>query len=159
LSPQELAVVKKVYGDSIDYSKVELKTGDVGIFGVSGRAFVHGNTIYIPKESLNADGSVHLETLVHEMGHIRQHQVGGTDYMSEALYGQYLGDGYDWRKGLDAGKSFGDLNPEQQAEFISTAYAAGYFDNPSAGFRYNGTDYTRQLENALADIKAGRGAP
>lgn len=155
----ELATMKSVYGDSVDWSRVQIKTGDVGLFGTSGRAFVHGDTIYVPKASLNPDGSIPKETLVHETGHLWQHQHGGTDYMSEALWGQHLGDGYDWKKGLDEGKSFGQLNPEQQAELVSTAYAAGYFDKPSAGFHYNGVDYTAQLEAALADIKAGRSAP
>jgi hypothetical protein len=159
LTAAELAAVKQAYGDSIDYSRVRLKTGEVGLFGLSGRAFVHGDTVYVPTESLNPDGSIPPETLVHELGHVWQHQHGGTDYMSEALWGQHFGDGYDWKKGLDEGKAFGQLNPEQQAEFISTAFAAGYFDHPEAGFHYNGVDYTAALQAALQDIKAGRGAP
>jgi hypothetical protein len=46
-----------------------------------------------------------------------------------------------------------------EAEIVSTAFEAGYYSNPSAGFTYNGVDYTAQLRAALADIKAGRGAP
>lgn len=159
LSAEEMAVARQVYGDSIDYSKVRIKAGDVGLFGTTGRAFVHGDTIFVPPASLAPDGSVPNETLAHELGHVWQHQHGGTDYMSEALWAQRFGDGYDWKKGLDAGKSFGQLNPEQQAELISTAYGQGYFENPAAGFSYGGVDYTAQLRAALADIKAGRGAP
>jgi hypothetical protein len=159
LTPGELAAVKQVYGDTLDYSKVRLKAGDVGLFGGSGRAFVHGDTIYVPTASLKADGSIPPGTLVHEMGHVWQHQHGGTDYMSEALWAQQFGQGYDWKKGLNEGKTFAQLNPEQQAEFISNAFEAGYFDHPSAGYQAGGVDYTAQLRAALADIKAGRGAP
>ena len=159
LSAEELAVARQVYGDSIDLSKVRIKTGEVGLLGSSGRAFVHGDTIYVPTASLNPDGSIPEGVLAHELGHVWQHQHGGTDYMSEALWAQKFGDGYDWKKGIDQGKSFGQLNPEQQAQFVSTAFEAGYFSNPAAGFTVDGVDYTAQLQAALADIKAGRGAP
>jgi len=159
LDAAQIAELRKVYGDTIDYSKVRIKAGSVGVFGLTGRAFTHGDTIFIPKESLNADGSIPMETLVHEMGHVWQHQNGGTDYMSEALTAQWFGDAYDWKKGLDQGKSFSQLDPEQQAELLSEAYAAGYFDNPSAGYHVGGKDYTKQLEAALADVRARRGAP
>ena len=115
--------------------------------------------ICTPDLVMGTDGSIPMETLVHEMGHVWQHQTGGTDYMSEALWAQKFGDAYKWKKGLDEGKTFAQLDPEQKAELISTAYKAGYFDHPSQGFHVDGTDYTAQLEAALADIKAGRGAP
>jgi hypothetical protein len=93
------------------------------------------------------------------MGHVWQHQNGGTDYMSEALWGQYFGDGYDFEKALKEGKSFGEMNPEQQAELMQQAYLSGYFEGPGRKFTYNGVDYTAQLEAAVKQVRAGRGAP
>lgn len=155
LSGDEIATLRKVYGDSIDYSAMRIKEGKSGLFSGTGRAFTHGNTIYIPPE----DMPLSADLLVHESAHVWQHQNGGTDYMSEALVAQHIGDGYDFEKGLSAGKAWRELNPEQQAEFLQQAALSGYFDNPSRGFSYNGVDYTAQLQAALAQVRAGQGAP
>lgn len=155
LKDSEIAELRKVYGDSIDYSSVRLKEGNVGLFGMSGRAFTHGNTIYIPKESM----PLTTDLLVHEMGHVWQHQNGGTDYMSEALWAQNVGDGYDFEKGISQGKSWSQLNPEQQSELLQQAYASGFFDAPGQKFEYNGHDYTAYLNQALEQIRRGDGAP
>ncbi|HYI02174.1 eCIS core domain-containing protein [Hyalangium sp.] len=155
LTGDEVATLRQVYGDSIDYSQLRIKEGSSGLFSTSGRAFTHGNTIYIPPENM----PMSKDLLVHESAHVWQHQNGGTDYMSEALVAQYLGDGYDFEKGLREGKSWSQLNPEQQAEFLQQAQLSGYFDNPGRRFEYNGTDYTAQLEAALQQVRAGQGAP
>ncbi|MBU8899184.1 hypothetical protein KRR26_26570 [Corallococcus sp. M34] len=155
LSSNEIATLRGVYGDSIDYSAVRLKEGKAGIFSAFGRAFTHGDTIYVPPDDL----PLTAETLVHEAGHVWQHQNGGTDYMSEALVAQELGDGYKFEKALAAGKPWSQFNPEQQAEFLSSAQRAGYFDSPNSRFYVDGTDYTAELRAALAQVRAGQGAP
>jgi hypothetical protein len=155
LTGSEIETLRNVYGDSIDYSQMRIKEGNSGLFSTTGRAFTHGNTIYIPKEDL----PLTKDLLVHESAHVWQHQNGGTDYMSEALVAQHIGDGYDFEKGLDAGKSWRELNPEQQAEFLQQAQLAGYFDNPTGGFRFNGKDYTAQITAAMEQVRAGKGAP
>ncbi|WP_208721230.1 hypothetical protein [Corallococcus aberystwythensis] len=155
LSDSEISTLKSVYGDSIDYSQMRIKEGNSGLFSTTGRAFTHGNTIYIPPENM----PLTPDLLVHESAHVWQHQNGGTDYMSEALVAQHIGDGYDFEKGLDAGKSWSQLNPEQQAEFLQQAQLAGYFANPSGGFEFNGKDYTAQINAAIAQVRAGEGAP
>ena len=156
LTDAEIAELRKVYGDSIDYSSVRIKEGSAGLFSLTGRAFTHGDTIYIPKDNL----PLTTDLLVHEMGHVWQHQNGGTDYMSEALVGQYLGEKYDFEKGIKEGKSWSELNPEQQAELLQQAYKAGFFNGSTGGkFVYNGTDYTDYLNEALRQVRAGEGAP
>jgi hypothetical protein len=155
LSADEIDTLRKVYGDSIDYSSIRIKEGDSGLFSKTGRAFTHGNTIYIPPENM----PLTKDLLVHETAHVWQNQNGGTDYMSEALVAQHLGDGYDFEKGLAEGKAWRELNPEQQAEFIQQAQLSGFFDGPGRRFTYNGKDYTEQLNAALAQIRTGQGAP
>jgi hypothetical protein len=157
LTGDEIETLRKVYGDSIDYSQMRIKEGDSGLFSKTGRAFTHGNTIYIPKEDL----PLTKDLLVHESAHVWQHQNGGTDYMSEALWAQNFGDGYEYEKGLDEGKSWSQLNPEQQAEFLQQAQRLGFIDNtdPNRRFIVNGKDYTAQLNEALRQVRAGQGAP
>ncbi|CAM3493487.1 DUF4157 domain-containing protein [Corallococcus sp. ZKHCc1 1396] len=155
LSAGEIHTLREVYGDSIDYSAMRIKEGNAGLFSLSDRAFTHGDTIYIPPENMPMTD----ELLVHESAHVWQHQNGGTDYMSEALWAQEFGHAYDFERALDEGKSWSEMDPEQQGEFLSQAHRADYFKNPGAGFHVNGKDYTAQLEAALAQVRAGEGAP
>ncbi len=140
------------------YSSVRIKEGNSGLFTAAKqpRAFTHGNTIYIPPDDLPLTDDL----LVHEMAHVWQHQNGGTDYMSEALWAQNVGDGYNFKKGIDEGKSWSELNPEQQAQLLQQAQLSGFF-NPPPGkrFEFKGTDYTDYLLVALKQVRAGKGAP
>lgn len=153
LTDNEIEALRKVYGDSIDYSKIEIKEGNAGLLTLSGRPFTHGNTIYFPEDAL----PITEDVLVHETAHVWQNQNGGTDYMGEALYAQFFGDGYDWEKGVDAGLPFEELNPEQQAEIIQEAYSAGYFD--TGVFISGGVDYTAYMDEVMRQVRASEGAP
>ncbi|MBZ4373222.1 hypothetical protein [Corallococcus sp. AS-1-6] len=155
LTDDEFAALHKVYGDSIDYTRIEIKEGNAGLLTVGGRPFTHGDTLYIPKDSL----PLQPELLVHEAAHVWQHQNGGNDYMSEALVAQLFGDGYNVGKALRAGKSWEEMNPEQQAEFIELAFGQGCFETPPAPFKLDGKDYTAQFEAAKKALRAGQGAP
>ncbi|NMO14145.1 hypothetical protein HPC49_22065 [Pyxidicoccus fallax] len=155
LTDAELAVLRSVYGDFLDTSKLRIKEGDVGLLTLSGRPFTHGNTLYIPRKHL----PLTEELLVHEAAHAWQHQNGGTDYMSESLVGQYLGDGYDFAKALTEGKSWAEMSPEQQAELLEQAFRQGCFKTPPKPCLVHGKDYSAQLAAALVEVRAGRGAP
>ncbi|ATB46368.1 hypothetical protein [Corallococcus macrosporus] len=155
LTGDEEAALRQVYGDALDYSSISIKEGDAGLLTASGRPFAHGNTIYIPKRFL----PLQADLLVHEAAHVWQHQNGGTDYMSEALFAQTFGDGYNLGKALREGKGWSEMNPEQQAELLEQGYRAGFFETPPKRLYVDGVDYTAQLEAALREVRAGRGAP
>ncbi|WP_141620107.1 hypothetical protein [Myxococcus sp. AB036A] len=155
LTGEEEAVLRQVYGDSLDYSRISIKEGNAGLLTASGRPFVHGDTIYIPSKHLPLE----MDTLIHEAAHVWQFQHGGSDYMSEALFAQFFGDGYNLGKALKEGKSWSQLNPEQQAELLEQGYLAGFFKTPPGRLYVNGVDYTAQLEAAVREVQAGRGAP
>ena len=82
LTSAEITSLKAVYGDSIDYSKVTIKEGDVGLLGIGGRTRTVGNTIYVSKDDLPLTDAL----VTHEMAHVWQFQNGGTDYMSESIW-------------------------------------------------------------------------
>ncbi|NOJ81603.1 hypothetical protein [Myxococcus xanthus] len=155
LTAEEEAALRQVYGDSLDYSRISIKEGNAGLLTMSGRPFVHGDTIYIPSRHI----PLRMDTLVHEAAHVWQHQHGGTDYASEALFAQFFGDGYNLGKALREGKSWSQLNPEQQGELLEQGYRAGFFESPPKRLYVDGVDYTAQLEAALREVRAGRGAP
>jgi len=124
LSAEQIEMLRGVYGDSIDYSKVEIKEakGLIGAFN-SSSYFVVGNTIYVPPgKELKGD------LLVHEMAHVWQYQNGGVDYMGKAVAAQWWGPegegyskGYYYKGDILSGKPFERLNPEQQAELMQDA--------------------------------------
>jgi len=155
LTAAEITELRKVYGDSIGYGRVRIKEGNAGLLSLGGRPFTHGDIVLVPSRWL----PLSTDLLVHELGHVWQHQNGGTDYMSEALWAQSFGDGYDFEKGLREGRDWSELNPEQQAEFIQVAHASGFFNGASGTFVYNGVDYTAKLQAAVQQVRNGQGAP
>ena len=165
LRDDEIAELRKVFGDTIDYSKVKVHDNvKDGLLG-SNRAMSLGGHIYMPGDK-TSDPS-YFNTLVHEMGHVWQSQNGGPDYAAKALEAQLFGDGdggwgqrgYDWEAGIAAGKSWAEQSPEQQAELISNAHQAGWFDDPSKPFIWNGKDYTDYLKSAVDQLRNRQGAP
>ncbi|QRK10703.1 hypothetical protein JQX13_11855 [Archangium violaceum] len=165
LSAKQLTELRKVFGDGLDYERVRLKVGRLGLLGLPGRAFVLGNTLYVPRDlPRSAAGALLLpmHLLVRGMGHVWQYQAGGTDPVCETLWARWFGDGTDWRTALDEGQSWRELDPEQQARFLQMAYArSGYFLAPGQRFvdEDTGVDYTKQLEAALEQVRTRRGAP
>jgi len=151
LSLEEQQLLRRVFGDSIHLDAVRIKQGDAGVFSLSDRPFTLGNTIYFKSTRVS------LPALVHEMVHVWQSQKGGPDYSSESLWGQSVGEGYDWEKGRLGGKSWSELNPEQQAQLIQDAYRAGLHEGRAS--RSETTERTAYLLQAMSELRAGRGAP
>src|SRR6185295_1633749 len=83
LKPEEITELKKVFGDTVDYSQIRVhdnvKDGLVG----SSRAMTLGRDIYMPGDRTSDPG--YASTLTHEMTHAWQFQNGGPDYAAKAL--------------------------------------------------------------------------
>lgn len=161
LRPDEIAILRQVYGDSIDYDAIVIKEGDAGLFSTNDRPFAHGNTIYMKGRTITP------EILVHEVGHVWQYQNGGSDYMTEALWSQQFGHGYAWEDSVPQ-TPWEDLEPEQQSELLGTAYVYGTFNprSPNYGkfhFDVDGDgwpeDLTAYIQRVMREVRAGRGAP
>ncbi|MBI5509758.1 MAG: hypothetical protein HY903_13470 [Deltaproteobacteria bacterium] len=161
LTAEEIAYLRSIYGDSIDYSQVEIKQGNAGLYSISGRPFALGNTIYLQDITDRA-------VLVHEMAHVWQFQNGGSEYALDSLREQSHGaDAYDWKRSVPQ-TAWENLGVEQQAALVEAAARAGFF-NPndprygvfSADVNGDGVaeDLTVYLRHAVAAIRAGRGAP
>jgi hypothetical protein len=161
LTAAEEAELRKVYGDAVDYSEIRVKEGHSGILTLPDRGFCLGNTIYLPPGA--TDQTPKMDVLVHEVGHAWQYQHGGTDYLSEALVAQLLGQlglgpGYDYSGDLAAGASFDELNPEQQAQLVQDAYHSGYFDDPENNQIFSGgVNYSNFMYEVYQDLLAGEG--
>ena len=170
LTTQETDQLRSVYGDTIDYSQIRIKEGSLGLNQLLAPHTI-GNTIYIPQGWLDPNSSNYQtqrnDLLVHETAHVWQYQNGGTDYIGESLWNQAMGAisggdrnaAYDFEQPIKDGKTWSQLNPEQQAHLIESAYSQGLFDNPNARFVYNGNDYTDYVRDAMRQMRAGEGAP
>lgn len=152
LSPPERELLRTVYADSVDFSRVRLRLGVEGALGISGRAFVIGDTLFLPKAFL----PLAPEVLVHEVCHVWQHQHGGYAYIADSLQAQLVGDGYQLEKGLREGKAWHQLNCEQQATLLEVGWAQGCFEGRP--LILSGIDRSAALRAAIAQVHAGRGA-
>ena len=152
LSPEECSLLRAVYRDSVDLDRVSICAPVSGVLGVSGRAFVIEDTMFLPKAYLPLPTAV----LVHEICHVWQHQHGGHAYIADSLHAQFFGDGYQLEKGLREGRAWHQLNCEQQATLVEEAHAQGCFEGRP--FVVRGVDRTENFEKAMTEILAGRGA-
>jgi LysM repeat protein len=162
LDPAEIAGLQKIFGSSVDYSKVEIVEGNLGVLGTlsQGRAFTLGNTIYVPGvlKTRDPDGAL----LAHETVHVWQYQSSGAGYITSSIWARATqGEqaAYSWQKDVDSGKAWHELSSEQQGQLIEDAVKAKFFNNPGSTFSVGGTDYTKYLNTALGHIARGEGAP
>ncbi len=165
LGTRQLAELRKVFGDSIDYEQVRLKVGRLGLLGLPNRPFVLGNTLYVPRDiPSTASGAIQLpmHLVLQIMGHVWQYQNGGTDYVCETLWGRWFEKDSDWRTALDEGRGWSGMDPGQQVRFLKEAYArSAFFAGPGQRFidEETGVDYTEWLEDALELLWTRQGAP
>ena len=158
---------KEIFDESINLDSVRIKTVANWVsegFSAYARALVIGNDILVPqKQDLKGLPDIHedQELFNHELTHIWQHQNGGTNYLTEALYAQGLGDGYDIHKGLVEDKKFAELNPEQQGEMVKMIYQRKNLSRQQRASDFFPSDILTdsQIEEALYSIRNGLGAP
>jgi len=118
LTLDEQAVFAPIFAGSVRLDRVLVKEGFIGILGVSGRAFTLGRFIYSPKP-------LPRDVLLHELVHVWQFEREGLGYLSRAIWAQGPGGGYDHITPRKAGRTFVQLNPEQQAQWVQDLFRAG----------------------------------
>jgi hypothetical protein len=174
LTDDEKNLLREVYGNSVDVDAIRISEG--GPLNNAMAPHTVGNTIYMPKNSTGAlfDSSGNFTAagslLVHETGHVWQSQNAGGDYIAQSLWNQGVAEAqgksrneaYDFRSAIRDGKSFDQLNPEEQAEYIQEvlgpilAQPGSAEDNLAAsGLAGADLDFAKQ---ALNDIRNGVGA-
>jgi hypothetical protein len=109
------------YGASIDMSRVTVKSSSAI---VDGRPWTNGNTIRFPKPSVIAS-CPDLETMIHELAHVWEHQNGETQIVSGAVeqLGRLVAPGYNpydfgGPAGVHRADSLQDFSKESQAQII-----------------------------------------
>lgn len=181
LPAQQQEFLRRIYGNSIDYDQVRIKLGGPLNKAMSPHAV--GNTIYMPQNfdnrrmfdngRLTQDG---LNVLGHELGHVWQNQNGGGSYIHDAIAAQAggaiengdAGTAYDWVRGMNEGKSFRELNPEQQSRLMEHLVMAAGADgeistgdgmtlaNLQGGARNLTTAEVEYLNRAWREVRGGQ---
>lgn len=152
LNDAERSLAAPVFETSLDLSKVRVREGVGGLLNVSRRAFVIEQTMFLPRGYL----PLRTHVLVHELCHVWQFQNGGHAYIGDSVHAQLLGDGYELEKGLLQGRTWAELNAEQQATLIEASFAQGCFAGKP--FLMRGRDWTPYWSAAVVELRAGRGA-
>ncbi len=153
LDARERTLLQRVFDSALDLDAIRLCERVSGLINLSRRAYVIENTMFLPAAYVPIRDAV----LVHESTHVWQFQHGGHAYIGDSLHAQLIGDGYDLEKGLNEGRSWAELNCEQQATLLERANEQGCFDGRP--FVLNGVDFTAQFVAARDAVRAGAGAP
>lgn len=116
LNQREKALLQSVFGNAIPLTRIGITTKSRLAERKRIKAFVALHTIH-------SSGELPDQTLIHEAVHIWQYHVYGSVYISEAIWAQHWGGGYNYGGGeqleLHAnGKGLRAFNFEQQADII-----------------------------------------
>ncbi len=149
--------LREVFGPGLDVDAITIKEGFAGLASLSDRPFALGNSIYLKGVTPPAADAPEFEvqayraTLLHEAVHAWQYQHGNPPIAESLWHDRIVGDAYDWRRDVDRGETFEQLNVEQQGQLIQDAARAGYFE--SGRFELEGHDYTQAVEHALRILR------
>jgi len=119
----EKRIAESVFGKRINYSLVGLDSNSWPVKKGRAQAYVGFHTI-------NFFNSIPDHVLIHELTHIWQYRKHGSFYITESLYAQRWGGGYNYG-GMDALEKNKDqglmaFNFEQQAEIVEDAYRSKF---------------------------------
>jgi hypothetical protein len=125
LTPGEIALARSVFGDSIDYSKVELVRGKWWPLQPRNSAMAPDGNIYFHpaaggwSDDFAAEPLFRQGFLIHEMTHVWQAQRGGRFYLPLMRHPFCR-----YRYALQPGKPFRRYGLEQQAEIVRHRFLA-----------------------------------
>lgn len=131
LTPGEIELLRSVFADSIDYSKVRLVKGKWWPFQPRNAAMAPMGNIYFHPDGGGWSEDFSKEPLgrqgffVHEMTHVWQTQAKGRFYLPLMRH-PFCRYGY----ALEPGRPFERYGLEQQAEIVRHVFLAKYGGNP-----------------------------
>jgi hypothetical protein len=131
LTPGEIELLRSIFADSIDYSKVRLVKGKWWPFQPRNAAMAPMGNIYFHPDGGGWSEDFSKEPLgrqgffVHEMTHVWQTQAKGRFYLPLMRH-PFCRYGY----ALEPGRPFERYGLEQQAEIVRHVFLAKYGGNP-----------------------------
>jgi hypothetical protein len=128
LTPDEIALARSVFGDTLDTSQIELSIG--GPLGIGGFARTLPDHITFPDGTSTTPSLEFNSWLIHELTHVWQYQRGHRviDLLPDAIHGGIdpehyeYGDDQGLRDASARGKTFSQFNYEQQGDILADYY-------------------------------------
>ena len=154
LTPGEVEIARRVFGDSVDYSKVKVHNhGYWMFFGFQDKytAVTPNGQMYYPAPIYRDDFSASAEDqalFIHEMVHVWQRQLGYAVRWNGLFVSSRGASAYEYR--ITAGTTLADYNMEQQGDIISDYYMVVVLGEPRYARGSRGTP--EQLRMVLADF-------
>lgn len=159
----QLAEGKKLYGVSLDYSKVTIKTSR---FVHNAPAWSCGNVIRFQQPAPGDDSPIDTATLIHELGHVWQHQSGHVVFLKalweqlrKIVSPQFDPYNYGGPEKVLAPKRLSDYYTESQAQIICEYWRGA---NGHGTDRLNNIftpEYIQNLERLVRDAGIGATPP
>lgn len=150
LTEGELALLKPIFGDSIDYGKVKLYGKKWAFFQGKNVAMSPNGKVYFPSESgyYRADfsrASASMQALfVHEMTHVWQHQRG-VNVVWKGFVLHVLSGADPYKYALETRRALSSYNIEQQASIVEDLFVLRKFPQYAAdvGITSSRADYEK----------------
>jgi hypothetical protein len=159
-----LAEAREFYGTSIDFSIVRVKSS-WAVVGPSGTGWTCNNVVRF-KRPRRAEDLPRQSTLIHELGHVWEHQTGQVQLLSglvEQIGRRFGRDPYDYGgpDGVARAERLTSFAKEGQAQIITECWKATHgFSEDKKGISFSTPGYVENLQRLVngADIGGG-GSP
>ncbi|AEK63261.1 PAAR domain-containing protein [Collimonas fungivorans] len=165
LTPGEIDLAKKVFGTSVDYSKIKVHNGAYMV-GAGSNAMTPNGEMYFPSDYYQADFSINDDSdriwFIHEMTHVWQYQLGysvkwgGIKIQLKGGYkynpGQTVARAYKYDPTADFGKTMSDFNMEQQGDLVSHYFDAIYLSGEGYAPHWQRVQILPFLQSVLAEF-------
>ncbi|HEX8613230.1 MAG TPA: Rhs element Vgr protein [Telluria sp.] len=154
MTPGEISMASKVFGDAIDYARVQVHARGYLPFGLQPKncAMTPNGTIYFHHSCCLPDfaaGSEHARHwFMHEMVHVWQHQLGYPVWWRGAVR---IGLSYAYE--LAAHKRLADFNMEAQGDLLADYFVLKFLQSPTAMRQKRYANSLALFETVLADFR------
>jgi len=154
-----LSAAKAYYGPSIDFTGVRVR-GSWAVFGPAGTGWTC-NTVIRFKRARRAGDLPDEPTLIHELGHVWEHQTGQAQVLKGLVEqtGKLLGhDPYDFggSEGVKRATRLTDLSKESQAQILMEYWMSQHgYDSDSNGVSFSTPGYVDDLRRLVQGAGIG----
>ncbi len=162
VTDEQIAQLKEYFGPSVDFTKVKFKESR---FCSAGRPWACGNVVRI-KRTKPGDPLTDVADLIHECGHVWQHQHGQLTFLSAvaeqvraSIVRTFDPYNYGGAVGVAALQKLSSFLTESQAQIITEywksqhGFAADRLQNPFS------QDYVQNLSKLIQGARIGLAAP
>jgi len=151
-----LSEAKAFYGPAIDFSKVDVRASRV-VYGDAGTGWTC-NTVIRFKHPRKIEDFPRQSTLIHELGHVWEHQTGQAQLLKglvEQISARLGRDPYDYGgpEGLKKKDRLTAFKAESQAEILRDTWGSGQQDYVYSSQRVNGQPVPMSTPDYVDDLR------